>query len=105
MKNLLIGLVILCTVFASCGGNSFRHGQSVVVKERCIWAADEDSYNEMCKLCNRKDEIGLENMESQGKVGILEAGETGTVTDLNFETVQIRIADGKKVFVASKFLK
>ena len=107
MKKILAGLTIVISIaLASCGGGSgFRHGQTVIVNERCIWASDKDAYKEMCKLCNREDEFGLERMEAQGKVGILEEGETGTVTGMDFETVQIRTVDGKEVLVASKFLK
>lgn len=103
MKKIL--LVLSTLALLSCGGSGFRNGQNVTVTQRCIWASTEETYKTMSKLCNRKDEAGLELMEWRGEVGILGAGEQGVVTDTGFGKVKIRLPEGIEVWVASEFLR
>lgn len=97
--------MIFAAVLLSCGGSGFKHGQSVTVKEKCIWASNEETFGQVTKYCNRKDERGLELMESRGEVGILSSGAKGVVTDLAFGKVKIRLDDDSEVWVAREFLK
>lgn len=107
MKKLsMLLVVILSLALYSCiGGSGFKHGQTVTVTKKCIWASNENTYDQMTKYCNRRDERGLELMESRGEVGILWSGDKGTVTDLAFGKVKIRLDNDKEVWVASEFLK
>lgn len=105
MKNFLtIFAVALLVASCSCGGG-FRHGQEVTVSQRCIWASNEDTFEQMTKCCNRRDERGLELMEGRGEVGILWTGDKGIVTDLAFGKVRIRLENDQEVWVASEFLR
>ncbi len=105
MKKLFV-LLMATFFFASCScGGGFKDGQAVTVSKECIWASNEDTYDQMQKYCNRKDERGLELMEMRGEVGILSSGAKGVVTDLAFGKVKIRLGDDSEVWVASEFLK
>lgn len=59
----------------------------------------------MTEYCNERDEKALENMETIGLVGILEVGDKGTITDLAFDRVKIRLDDKSEVWVANKFVR
>lgn len=84
--------------------NEIKLGDAVFVSQECIVAADEDSYDEMTKLCNRKDERGLELMSAQGRIAILEEGTSGIVVDMEFGKMKIRLSDDKEVWCANEFL-
>ena len=103
-KFLTIFAAVLTLASCSCG-NGFKHGQEVTVSQKCIWASNEDTYDQMTKYCNRKDEHGLELMEGRGEVGILWTGDKGVVTDLAFGKVKIRLENDQEVWVASEFLR
>ena len=108
MKKILFVFVIaITTVLISCGGggSSIKHGQTVSVKEKCIWASNEETFDQMNRYCNARDERGLELMESRGEVGILYGGESGVVTDMGFGKIKIRLSTDKEVWVASEFIK
>lgn len=104
MKKFLT-MIFATLLLASCGGGGFKNGQTVTVKEKCIWASNEDTFDQMTKFCNRKDERGLELMEMRGEVGILDAGDKGVVTDLAFGKAKIRLRNDNEVWVANEFLK
>lgn len=105
MKQLTI-LFLIAAMLLSCGGGSkFKQGSTVTVAKKCIWASNEDTYEQMTKYCNRKDERGLELMESRGEVGILYSGDKGTVTDMAFGKTKIRLENNMEVWVASEFLQ
>ena len=104
VRNLLLLSVVGLFLGCSCG-SKHRHGDVVVVKERCIWALTDDAYERMTEYCNRRDERALENMETIGLVGILEVGDKGTITDLAFDRVKIRLDDNSEVWVANKFVR
>lgn len=98
-------LIFSAPLLASCGSGGFKNGQTVTVKEKCIWASNEDTFDQMTKFCNRKDERGLELMEMRGEVGILDGGDKGVVTDLAFGKAKIRLRNDNEVWVANEFLK
>ena len=85
--------------------DEIKLGDAVLVSQECIVAADEDSYDEMTKLCNRKDERGLELMSAQGWIAILEEGTSGVVVDMEFGKMKIRLSDNREVWCANEFLK
>lgn len=85
--------------------DEIKLGDAVLVSQECIVAADEDSYDEMTKLCNRKDERGLELMSAQGRIAILEEGTSGVVVDMEFGKMKIRLSDNREVWCANEFLK
>ena len=103
MKQLLAILYVF--MLLSCGGGGFKNGSVVEVSKRCICAYSETSYSEMSKLCNRKDEAGLERMDARGQIDILSYGTLGTVVQNGFTKTQIRLADGSEVWVANEFLR
>lgn len=107
MKRLLLvlSLIFLLGACGSGSGKGFKDGDEVTVSQKCIWASDEESFSEMNKLCNQKDEMGLEKMESLGKVGIVLQGTKCVVTESGFGKSKIRLDNGREVWVSSEFLK
>ena len=79
----------------------FKGGQSVVVSTKCIGAIDEDSFDEMNKYCVRKDERGLEIMESRGLITIISSGEDAIVTKVGFGKVKIRLSSNEREYWCS----
>ena len=104
-----IFISLLLTLLASYGcsnsGKKFQHGEEVTISQRCIGAVDNESYDLMNKYCNRRDERGLEIMESQGKIRIIEKGETGTITEMGFGKVKIRTNNNIEYWCANEFVK
>ena len=107
MKKILFAFAIaISTVLWSCSGASgFKNGQKVTVKEKCIWASNEETFSQMNDYCSRRDEGGLEIMESRGQIGILYTGDTGVVTDMGIGKVRIRLDNSMEVWVSSEFLR
>lgn len=103
-KYIMLFLIALIT---SCGDSKsgHRHGDTVVISEKCIVAVDEDSYKEMVKYCVRKDEVGLELMEARGLIKILEKGESGVITEMGFDKIKIRMIDNNEYWCANKYVK
>lgn len=101
----IVTMIFAALLLLSCGGGGFKNGQTVTVKEKCIWASNEDTFDQMTKCCNRKDERGLELMEMRGEVGILDEGDKGVITDLAFGKAKIRLANDNEVWVANEFLR
>lgn len=101
----IVTMIFAALLLLSCGGGGFKNGQTVTVKEKCIWASNEDTFDQMTKYCNRKDERGLELMEMRGEVGILDEGDNGVITDLAFGKAKIRLANDNEVWVANEFLR
>lgn len=104
MKKFLLQITLVL-LLASCGDGGFKHGTALETSQRCIVAYDEDSFSEMTKLCNRRDEYGLEQMEQRGRIAILSQGATGTVVETGFAKTKIRLSDNSEVWVANEFLK
>lgn len=109
-RRIFIPLIALfAATMTACGGGSgksgLKHGDTAVVTEQCIGAVDEDSYEQMLKYCNRRDERGLELMEARGLITILEEGETGVVTEMGFGKTKIRLLDDREYWCSSKFVK
>ena len=103
MKKML--LLLFATLLISCSSGGFKNGQTVYVSEQCIGAINEDSYDEMTKLCNRRDALGLEQMESNGLIKILNTGTKGVVVDQAFGMVRIRLYNGYEYWCANEFVK
>ena len=101
----IVTMIFAALLILSCGGGGFKNGQTVTVKGKCIWASNEDTFHQMTKYCNRKDERGLELMEMRGEVGILDEGDNGVITDLAFGKAKIRLANDNEVWVANEFLR
>lgn len=107
MKKILF-FICMALMMAACGNSNtptYKAGDEVTVKTKCIWASDEESFEQMTKYCNRKDEMGLEKMEALGQVGIVYKGTKAVITDLGFGKAKIRLDDGSEVWVSSEFLK
>lgn len=109
-------IALCCTILllASClcsnssnsnSSNSIKHGDVVTVTEQCIVAIDKDSYDLMTTYCTRRDERGLELMEAKGLIKIAYQGEYGTVTDMGFGKVKIRLDDNKEWWCANEFVR
>lgn len=101
----IVTMIFAALLLLSCGGGGFKNGQTVTVKEKCIWASNEDTFDQMLKYCNRRDERGLELMESRGEVGILWSGDKGVITDMAFGKVKIRLANDNEVWVANEDIR
>lgn len=103
MKQLFVILSVF--LLLSCAsGSGFKNGSVVEVSEKCICAYSESSYSEMSKLCNRHDEVGLEQMEAKGQISILSYGTLGTVVKMSFGKTKIRLDNGSEVWIANEFL-
>ena len=106
MKNILLLFLLLASLFSCSGKSGFKGGQSVVVSEKCIGAIDEDSYDEMTRMCVNKDERGLEIMESRGLIEIINSGESAIVTKAAFGKVKIRLSSNdREYWCADQFIK
>lgn len=101
----IVTMIFAALLLLSCGGGGFKNGQTVTVKEKCIWASNEDTFDQMLKYCNRRDERGLELMESRGEVGILWSGDKGVITDMAFGKVKMRLANDNEVWVANEDIR
>lgn len=108
MKKLLSAIAAIL-LLASCGysnaGARVNFGDEVEISERCIGAVDEESFSKMTEYCSRRDETGLEIMQSVGLIDILYSGTTGTVTDMGFGKTKLRLISGRELWVASEFVE
>lgn len=105
MKKVIV-TVFLSLFLLSCGNSdSFKKGDIVYVSEQCIGAISEDSYMKMNNLCRRRDAKGLQVMENDGLIKILNSGKRGTVVDLAFGKVKIRLDNGSEYWCASEFIE
>ena len=108
MKRILSVLAAALLVI-SCGcsdaGKKVRLGGEVEISEKCIGAKDEESYKQMTDYCVREDETGLEIMKMQGKIDILYTGTKGTVTDLGFDKIKIRLLNGDEYWCCDDFVE
>lgn len=105
MKKIFIISIIALSFLACSGNKGFKHGEKVFISERCIAASDEENYKLMSKYCARKDETGLEIMETLGQITILEQGTQGVVTDMSLGIVKIRLDDKREFWCANEFVK
>lgn len=105
MKKIIV-TVLLSLLLLSCGNsNSFKKGDTVYVSEQCIGAINEDSYMKMNNLCRRRDAKGLQIMENDGLIKILNSGKSGSVVDMSFGKVKIRLDNGSEYWCASEFIE
>ena len=102
-------LLVLAIIISSCSSNNsskgLRPGEEAEITQKCISAIDEDSFDEMTKLCIRKDELGLELMAEKGKIQILYTGTQCVVVETGFAKTKIRLKDGTEVLVANEFVE
>ena len=105
MKRIFCFLLTL-VLLLSCGEdvNTICHGDAVFITEKTIVAVSEDSYSQMIKCCSRKDERGLEIMESFGQITILSQGTRGVVIDMGIGKVKIRLDDDREFWCAVEFV-
>lgn len=102
MKYFLFVLVLI----ASCSEtNKFKIDDRVVTKERCMATTTPEFYQEMQAASDRKDETTLQRLMDQGRLIILNEGQTGTVTWPEARSTRIRIIGGSEWWVANHLIK
>nr|DAT59407.1 MAG TPA: protein of unknown function (DUF4969) [Caudoviricetes sp.] len=109
-KNLfiiLLGLFLL----SSCSNNRKlpNIGENCELNQECLSAIDEDSFNELNKVCVRKDESRLKEMIFMGIVYVLKPFYECKMMDTQFAKSKILVKDPTgdeyEVWVSNEFLK
>lgn len=77
-------------------------GQAVI-KEECLAAASESDFSELNRVSNRGDKEALADLISEGKVYVLQRGESGYILERGYGKVCISI-ENKTVWVSSEFV-
>lgn len=98
MKKILL-LVACSFILVACGsGKKIKPGQIVVTNQQCLAARSESSFDELNRVCNRKDQTALKMMITNKEVYLLDDATTIKVTDLRFGTVIGEIRTGDHIF-------
>lgn len=109
MKNFLF-LIAFSFVLVACGsGKKIEPGQIVVTNQQCLAARSESSFDELNRVCNRKDQTSLKMMIANKDVYLLDEATTIKVIDLRFGTVigEIRTGDHifEQVYISKEFVE
>lgn len=96
--------IALLSLVSSCGGTHHK-GDTVYTNQECIGAINENSYDEMTRYCNQRNEAGLVVMESNGEIMIIPGSSRGTLVEPGVGKSLVQF-DGKgRWWVASEFIK
>lgn len=98
-------LIVSVTLFSCGGGNLPKIGEETSVKKECLSAVDEESFDELNKVCNRKDEKRLIQMMSSGKVYVIKSYETGIMKEKKFAKSLVDIEGIGEVWIANEFIQ
>ncbi len=108
LKNLsrsIFILIVSVTLF-SCGGRNLpKIGEETFIKEECLSAVDEESFDELNKVSNRKDETRLIQMMNEGKVYVIKSYKTGIMKDMEFGKCLVDIEGIGEVWIANEFIQ
>ncbi len=84
-------------------------GDKVVISVEIWLSIDKASHDESMKLSYAKDELGLKQMESEGRVFIVPAGTQGLLLEGGAFTARVRILSGthkgKAGYISRDFLQ
>lgn len=108
LKNLLrsIFILIVSVTLFSCGGRNLPGvGEETSIKQECLSAVDDDSFDELNKVCNRKDETRLIQMMNEGKVYVIKSYKTGIMKDQKFGKCLVDIEGIGEVWIANEFIQ
>lgn len=108
LKNLsrsIFILIVSVTLFSCGGGNLPKIGEETSVKKECLSAVDEESFDELNKVCNRKDEKRLIQMMNSGKVYVIKSYETGIMKDKTFLKCLVEFDRTGEVWIDNEFIQ
>ncbi len=86
-----------------------RAGDGVVITTEMWLSVDESTHKESLKLVTANDEVGLEQMERQGRIFVVPAGTTAVLLEGGLFTSRVRIRSGqhsgKAGYITSDFVQ
>lgn len=111
MKKILFIILLGLTLFFSCNNNGKlpNIGEYCELNQECLSAIDEDSFNELNKVCTRKDESRLKEMISTRDVYVLQPFYEYIMIKSQYGKSKIRVKDSTgdeyEVWVSNEFIK
>lgn len=84
-------------------------GDAVVITAEVVLGSTEENHKEALKLLRANDEVGLTQMEFQGRLFLVDRGTEGKLLEGGFFTMRVRITTGphagKAGYITSDFVK
>lgn len=108
MKHIIL-ILVSAFVLTGCGGGGGsklpKVGEVTYVNQQCLSATSEANFDELNKVCNRRDETALEEMISEGKVFVIHTSDRGKMVKHSFGKCYVDINGKGKVWIATEFIK
>lgn len=111
MKKHLLMILLGILFLSSCGNNGKlpNVGENCELSEECLSAVDEDSFNELNKVCARKDESRLNEMIYSGSVFVLKPFYEFRMVNIQYAKSKIHVKDSMgneyEVWISNEFIK
>lgn len=111
MKKHLLMILLGLFLLSSCNNNGKlpNTGENCELNQECLSAIDENSFNELNKVCVRKDESRLKEMISMRIVYVLKPFYECKMMNTQFAKSKILVKDSTgdeyEVWVSNEFIK
>lgn len=112
----LLFVVLVIMLFVSCGGSAGKlpsRGEEFTPNTECLSAISESAFNELNRVCNRRDEAELVRMMGRGEVYVLSTYEKVIMVDSGFSKSKVKFekynvytntSNYVEVYVSNEFL-
>ncbi len=96
----VLGLIVAVVLVRSIPAPNFRAhaltiGEEARIGFTCMVAVDEDALSKMTDLEVVNDDVGLNLLEREGRIFVLDRGTRILVVDTRFTTVMVRALEGR----------